>query len=171
MQTTQATYSNVPRPCSRGFAVASIALASSVWSVLIRPLLVAIGLLQHLGGGNGARAEVPFVQGRLVGRAVDQGTGSASEISRSTRRHSCDRIAIRAITRSSNEPVSELLGSSRRAARSSSATSGEAARAFGHQQQQAGRGALALDALDQRGQLVAIERQEVQPGGRPRARS
>ena len=49
---------------------------------------------------------------------------SASAISRATRRHSTERMAIRATTRSSNEPVSELLGSSRRAARSSSATSG-----------------------------------------------
>ena len=50
---------------------------------------------------------------------------SASEMSRRTRRHSCDRIASRAMTRSSNDPVSDALGSSRRAASSSSATSGE----------------------------------------------
>ena len=50
---------------------------------------------------------------------------SASEMSRSTRRHSGERTASRAMTRSSNDPVSEALGSSRRAASSSSATSGD----------------------------------------------
>ena len=49
---------------------------------------------------------------------------SASEMSRRTRRHSCERIARRAITSSSNDPVSDAPGSSRRAASSSSATSG-----------------------------------------------
>ena len=49
---------------------------------------------------------------------------SASDSRRRTRRHSCERIASRAMTSSSNDPVSEALGSSRRAASSSSATSG-----------------------------------------------
>jgi hypothetical protein len=68
------------------------------------------------------------------------------------------------MTRSSNDPVSEALGSSRRAASSSSATSGDPPDA----RPRAGAGwptPLALDALDQRGQLIPIERRDDKPPG------
>ena len=71
------------------------------------------------------------------------------------------------MTSSSSEPVSDAPASSRRAARSSSAISALPRERSGNEQQDRGRRTLALDRFDQPGQLVAAERLEDQPLGRP----
>ncbi len=78
-----------------------------------------------------------------------------------------DRIASRAMISSSNEPLSDADGELAAGRQQLLGDERQAARALGDEQQQAGRGALALDALDQGRQLVAVERRQEDPfGGR-----
>ena len=75
---------------------------------------------------------------------------SAGASSRSTRRHSGERRVRRAATRSASEPVSVALLSSRRAATSSSTTSGEPADRSATRTTIEADGRSPVDSLDQR---------------------
>ena len=139
-------------PCSRASSRPAARSASS-WSV---PRLGS-----EVDRGGRPRDDADLERRRRNGQLRRVIGRSAGASSRRMRRHSGERRASRAATRSARVPVRVALRSSRRAATSSSTTSGEPTGPLGDEDDD-GRGRpLALDALDEPGDLAARERREI----------
>ena len=123
------------------------------------------------GPGREAACDAGLEGGRRDGQLAVVSGRSAGASSRRRRRHSGERRVSRAATRSAKVPVRVAFRSSRRAATSSSTTSGRAAGPLRHQDDDGGRRPLALDALDEPGDLAAREGSQVHANGWPEARA
>ena len=150
------------KPCS-------IASAEPAAQVGVEDAVAAPRTRRRSAGAG--RSVVDLEVGRDAPRAAPASSGRpAGAISRRTRRHSRERI-----DQPGDDELVERAGERRRR---QLAAGGEqllgderqAAGALGDEQQQAGRGPFALDPLDEDGELVAVERRQGQPLGRPRAR-